>query len=384
MPVPIAPIHYQQPIQPVVQHVRKKHEFNVVSQALALNQGDRFQLSNRTLSISIPSAPLYGGRRPTPGENIGHMIRSIKYGVKGAFIHGLMPDPQKVLHKPWQRILNKILPGDTVMAILARDPQRTSAEKAILSRPETRVVDPRWMMPNLVFDRGAESFPVSADFDRDGNVNNNAFTYQHRNVQGNQSPHVYVHSQRKGEYTVMQYWLYFADNKYSNYHNHDWQRFAVYLKETKQGLKPEYLMTHWHKGRHMEKWENLKLDTTGRPFIKVDKGAHALMPYSKKDALPHDSGLTMTPEGTFYQRNRNKVIPNHLTFVSMDKNLVGVKQPRQLPDGSNVMTYDKYFQDNRIMGFFTEKKGIHLSSGPARSSLYSNPHHPTHFFNQRD
>lgn len=330
----------------------------------------------------ILEAPFYGGRSPTFREKLGHMWRTTYFSLRGLVYREKLPNPDTHLHKKWQKVLHKILPGETIMAPMARM-KRTAAEKAIPVSPETRIIDPRQFMPNIVFGKGENSFPVSADFDNDRNVNNNAFTYEHGRFTGNQQPTAYMHSVKKGQYTVLIYHLYFADNLYSNYHNHDWQPFEIYMKQNKKGQwQPEFLMTHWHHGKHMERWEDLKLDINGRPFIKVERGAHAIWPYTKDQSIKKNDGWTMRHDGLFQNRKSGQSIRSQVRFISEDNNFIGTDKPANVPGGYTTMNYPYYLKDEFVMGFFRTGKAPDLWKGPSHPSQerYYNPMHPRAFF----
>ena len=47
-----------------------------------------------------------------------------------------------------------------------------------------------------------------------------------------QRPAVYFHYVQRANYTVYQYWLYYADNNWLNDHEHDWEKYYVYVQDT--------------------------------------------------------------------------------------------------------------------------------------------------------
>lgn len=339
---------------------------------------------SKIIAPTILRSPWYGGREATLNEKIDHMFRTIYLGAGGLFAREKIPDPKTHLHEFWQWLVHTVFPGDTFMAVTARM-RRSEEDKAIPVHPETRTIDPRQFMPNIVFSDREKSFPVSADFDGDGNVNNNAFTYQHGRFSGNQQPTFYVHSVKKGQYTVLIYNLYFVDNLYSNYHNHDWQPFEIYMRQNERGQwQQEFLMTHWHHGVHMERWGNLKLDTRGRPFIKVEGGAHAIWPFTRNQSIPQNNGWTMRHDGLFQKRHNGHSVQAKLRFISPDSNFIETQKPVQLPGGYTPLTYPFYLKDELILGFIPTANRPDVEPGPAGRShnRYHNPLHPSSFFKE--
>lgn len=95
----------------------------------------------------------------------------------------------------------------------------------------------------------------------------------------NQQPAVYFHIAKKGEYEIYEYWLYYADNDWINNHEHDWEKYFVYLKN---GV-PTHLLISSHNGYKIKPWAEVSKDD-GHPLIGVDGGAHA-MKWDKEDGV---------------------------------------------------------------------------------------------------
>ena len=57
-----------------------------------------------------------------------------------------------------------------------------------------------------------------------------------------QLPAVYFHYVKYDEYEVYEYWLYYADNDYLNNHEHDWEKYFVYVKNN----LPVYTRCRFH------------------------------------------------------------------------------------------------------------------------------------------
>lgn len=94
-----------------------------------------------------------------------------------------------------------------------------------------------------------------------------------------QQPAVYFHIAKKGEYEIYEYWLYYADNDWINNHEHDWEKYFVYLKN---GV-PTHLLISSHNGYKIKPWSEIPKDD-GHPLIDVDGGAHA-MKWDKEDGV---------------------------------------------------------------------------------------------------
>jgi hypothetical protein len=86
-----------------------------------------------------------------------------------------------------------------------------------------------------------------------------------------QRPAVYFHRATKGEYDVYQYWLYYADNDWINNHEHDWEKYFVYVKNG----KPTHLLISNHNSVKMKPWSEIPKDGN-HPLIGVDGGSHAM------------------------------------------------------------------------------------------------------------
>ncbi|KFN01297.1 hypothetical protein D0U04_29085 [Bacillus clarus] len=86
-----------------------------------------------------------------------------------------------------------------------------------------------------------------------------------------QRPAVYFHSVTKEDYEVYQYWLYYADNDWINNHEHDWEKYFVYLKNG----KPMYVLLSTHNNYSIKPWPDIPKDQN-HPLIGVDGGSHAM------------------------------------------------------------------------------------------------------------
>ncbi len=91
-----------------------------------------------------------------------------------------------------------------------------------------------------------------------------------------QCPAVYFHFVKSGEYDVYQYWLYYADNDFLNNHEHDWEKYFVYVKDS----LPVYVWISSHSKFKMFKWSELGKDQ-GHIVIGVFGGSHAMDNHDK-------------------------------------------------------------------------------------------------------
>lgn len=86
-----------------------------------------------------------------------------------------------------------------------------------------------------------------------------------------QRPAVYFHTANCGIYTVYEYWFYYADNDWLNDHEHDWERYFIYLQDG----SPQYIKLGWHNNFVTYSWNSFPKDNA-HPKIKVDGGSHAM------------------------------------------------------------------------------------------------------------
>ncbi|MCH8318621.1 MAG: hypothetical protein IIA88_09020, partial [Bacteroidetes bacterium] len=145
------------------------------------------------------------------------------------------------------------------------------------------------------FDSGEQNFPHSFSFNTTQDANNDGVINVEDNLEnlirfsiGNylygtgrsgltnrgpndQRPVVYFHFVQRQKYDVYEYWLYYADNDWINDHEHDWEKYYVYVKDT----TPIYIMISWHNDFNLFSWCEISKDN-GHPIIKVDGGSHAM------------------------------------------------------------------------------------------------------------
>ena len=86
-----------------------------------------------------------------------------------------------------------------------------------------------------------------------------------------QRPVLYFHFTRCTGFDVYEYWLYYADNDYLNNHEHDWEKYFVYVKES----IPMYVYISNHNNFNLFSWGEITKDND-HIIIGVDGGSHAM------------------------------------------------------------------------------------------------------------
>lgn len=167
--------------------------------------------------------------------------------------------------------------------------------------PPVVSTNPESYLPTLLFDgtdyfdSGERSFPVQFNFNttQDGNndgtvdvednlenyvpfaignnINGAGTTGRTNRTQCDQRPSIYFHRSNVGVYTVFEYWLYYADNDWLNDHEHDWEKYFVYLEN---GV-PKYIKLSSHDSFNTVAWADIAKDDD-HPMIAVDGGAHSM------------------------------------------------------------------------------------------------------------
>lgn len=175
-----------------------------------------------------------------------------------------------------------------------------SSEEDILQYRET-AIDPYSYLATLRFDgtdwwdTGEQNFPQTFVFNtsQDGNedgvvdtddalenlvrfkIGNNIYgtgrTGLANRGPNDQRPAVYFHIASCGSYTVYEYWLYYADNDWLNDHEHDWEKYFVYLEEG----SPQYIKLSSHYDFDTYSWDSFPKDN-GYPRIRVEGGSHTM------------------------------------------------------------------------------------------------------------
>jgi len=89
-----------------------------------------------------------------------------------------------------------------------------------------------------------------------------------------QRPAVYFHHEVIDNYEVYEYWLYYSDNFYLNVHEHDWEKYFVYVQDG----QPKYLRLSSHSDFNLFRFCDEFVLDDGHPVIRVTSGAHAINP----------------------------------------------------------------------------------------------------------
>jgi len=190
------------------------------------------------------------------------------------------------------------------------------------------------------FDTGEQNFPQSYRFTPyDSNIEHNKENLVRFKIGSNitgtgstgwanrgpndQRPAVYFHLVNYGGYDVYQYWLYYADNDYINDHEHDWEKYFVYVKN---GV-PTHLLISNHNTNNIHTWGSIPKDN-GHPLIGVDGGAHAMK-------LSNEDGVKIRYTGAI-TKNNGRLDQGDLTTVPWviysNEAHTGVVSYTQLPD----------------------------------------------------
>jgi hypothetical protein len=345
--------------------------------AMAQRVGDTASISAAWQKPSV--SPALAAVSATQGDEyepslrlkLANTGRTLRLAAKELF-GGHKPDQPQSLHKPWQRALHKVFPGGLVTAAFSEF-HPNPAGAAIPAGPLRQRVDARAWMPLVHFEQGEDVFPTDPGFDGNANVQDNMHTYRRGQTDGRQEPTFYVSAATVGEYTVLRYDVYYVDNRFMNYHNHDWEGFSVYLKPDDKGqLKPAYLMTNWHHDQVLTPWSELQFDASGRPTVLVDRGGHGSQALKRGKSIP--DGRTLHPQG--YWSDKTGVTPQRLHLRGDTPLLQGVEPVVKLADGRDPRQVP-FASGDWILGFI--RVGSTVEVGPMARSGWQKPLHPLAF-----
>jgi hypothetical protein len=203
----------------------------------------------------------------------------------------------------------------------------------------TIFTNPVYYLATLTFDKDETCFPQSFSFNttQDGNgdgkidvednlenlvlysIGNNTTgtgrTGLSNRGPNDQRPAIYFHCATAGEYQVYEYWLYYADNDWINNHEHDWEKYFVYLKNG----TPQFIKLSHHRSFTTYNWESFpKMD--GYPVIGIHRGSHACENKSKDGVEISQTGRITAKNGKLLKGN-GESIP--WVIYSNDKNVAG-------------------------------------------------------------
>lgn len=139
-----------------------------------------------------------------------------------------------------------------------------------------------------------------------------------------QRPVVYFHYCKYAGYEVYEYWLYYADNDFMNNHEHDWEKYFVYVKE---GVPLYANISHHHKF-YLFSWSELQKDND-HIIIGVGGGSHAMIKNSKNGVKIRYNGEVSKNSGRL-DFGDGKTWPWRI--YSNDTNVTGAINYTQKPD----------------------------------------------------
>ncbi len=130
-----------------------------------------------------------------------------------------------------------------------------------------------------------------------------------------QRPAIYFHYDTAGDYQVYEYWVYYADNDWINNHEHDWEKYFVYVKDN----SPQFIKLSHHKSFTTYRWDDFPKEN-GSPLIGVHRGSHAM-----KNSV--EGGVKIRYDGKITANKGKLLTGNNQTIAwiiySNDKNVVG-------------------------------------------------------------
>lgn len=107
-----------------------------------------------------------------------------------------------------------------------------------------------------------------------------------------QRPAIYFHHDTAGTYQVYEYWIYYADNDWINNHEHDWEKYFVYV----QNDTPKFIKLSHHKSFTTYNWESFPKEK-GCTIIGVHRGSHAMHDYSEDGVKISNDGKIAANNG---------------------------------------------------------------------------------------
>lgn len=141
-----------------------------------------------------------------------------------------------------------------------------------------------------------------------------------------QRPAVYFHFVSDSFYDVYQYWLYYPDNDWLNDHEHDWEKYFVYVKHN--DTIPSYIKISSHQSFNAYAWSGTSKDD-GHPLLGVDGGSHAM-----KTNI--EDGVKIRYQGSISKNNGQLITGDGQTITwiifSNDTNVTGTISYLQAPD----------------------------------------------------
>jgi len=139
-----------------------------------------------------------------------------------------------------------------------------------------------------------------------------------------QRPSLYFHFIRTPHYDVYEYWLYYPDNDWLNDHEHDWEKYYVYVQDT----TPFYVCISSHISFTGYSWCEI-LHDNNHSLIGVDGGSHGMKTGS-------EDGVKIRYNGEISENNGTLIYGDSLTIpwiiYSNAPNVLGAVPYIQSPD----------------------------------------------------
>lgn len=176
-----------------------------------------------------------------------------------------------------------------------------------------------------------------------------------------QRPVVYFHFVKCANYDVYEYWLYYADNDYMNDHEHDWEKYFVYMKNE----IPMYVRLSHHHNFKLFFWSEFSKDE-GHIIIGVNGGSHAMNKKNKKGVKIRYNGHISKNSGRLDFGSNSKLT---WRVYTNDKNVIGAINYIQSPDC--FFNGDPVYPN--IPGLSSKKEYEHCSKAPWIRREWDNP-----------
>ena len=214
-------------------------------------------------------------------------------------------------------------------------------------------IDPYRYIATLVFDgndwgASESNFPMSFRFNTTQDANNDSIIDVEDNLENlvkyaigdniygtgrtglpNRGPNdqraaVYFHYYKAVNYDVYEYWLYYADNDWYNDHEHDWEKYYVYVQDT----MPVYVKLSYHLFFNTYSWCEITLDNN-HPYFGIDGGSHAIK-------TGNEDGVIIRYNGEITQNDGELIFGDSLTIpwiiYSNDSGVINCVPYIQSPD----------------------------------------------------
>jgi hypothetical protein len=140
----------------------------------------------------------------------------------------------------------------------------------------------------------------------------------------NQNPAIYFHFATTANYGVYEYWLYYADNNWINDHEHDWEKYFVYVHDT----IPFSILISTHDSYNIYDWNDIS-SVQYHALIGIDGGSHAMKNSS-------EDGVSIDYDGNIFKNNGTLLTLDSINLpwilFSNDSNVINCINYIQSPD----------------------------------------------------